>query len=105
MLPHMHHNPVKLRELSVFLAVTFHIACKLLLPPVAIVFRKDTVAWAGMPEASINKHRDTCAGKCDVGAARESSIIYSKPQSAVVQFSAYQYFGPRGISWHPLHLS
>jgi hypothetical protein len=101
----MDHSPPHLFKLGVLLAVTFHITVQLVPPPVTVVFGKNTVVRAGMPETSINENRDTCSGKYDVRATRKFSQVYAESKTATMQFLAYQYLGSSGRPRHPLHLS
>lgn len=71
----MDHDPPHLRKLDVFLAVAFHITRELVPPPLTVVFGKNAVIRAGMPETPVNENRDMYRGKYDVRATGKFSQV------------------------------
>jgi hypothetical protein len=101
----MKRNPAHSVKLGVFLAVTRHVARQLILPPLAVILRQNTVVGTRMPEAPVDEHCHTCAGERDVRTPGQTRVIHPVAEAAAVQFSPNQQFRPGRGARHPLHLS
>lgn len=89
------------------LTVTFHVPPELLLPPLLVVARERRVLGAGMPEATVDEHRDPFLGEEDVGPApghTRQRGIHPEPVTSPMESATEQHLRLRvaaALTTHP----
>jgi hypothetical protein len=100
----MHYCPAHRLKLLVFFPVSGNVALKLLLPPLPVVLRQNAMVRAGVPETAIHEDRYLGRGERKIRATRQQWEIDPEAETATMQLTADEHFGPSRRPPHLLHL-